>query len=52
MLILFDIFCALLNMLGFKAFFVGLLITCPLTAIAKAHLYKKLSATVEEVDNS
>ncbi len=42
-LLLFDILCILLNMLGAMVFLVGILITFPLTAIAKAHLYKKLS---------
>ncbi len=51
MLLLFDAICALINILGFEILFVGLLFTFPLTAIAKAHLYKKLSGAIEETVN-
>lgn len=42
-LIGFGIVKGVINLLGFLVFFVGLLATIPTTAVAKAHVYRKLS---------
>ncbi len=43
-LFLFGIVLALINMLGFLALFLGLFLTVPLTMLASAYVYRKLSS--------
>lgn len=44
---LFFVAALVLNILGFLVFFVGLLVTVPVTVIAHAHIYQQLKARVE-----
>lgn len=49
-LILFDLICILINILGLLTFIVGIFVTLPITSIAKTYIYQKLSGETDLSD--